>query len=148
MIVNGKVFDKQIQREDGYWLILQDWSSCSLQCGGGSQTRQRICVPPLTAQGRPCYGEALETRPCNAFPCGDTVEVFGGQETRPLEIVTFERNNERPEREETCILKEGDLSLEIERENEKVYQPVRAVMNNATLSLFSDADERFYGNNL
>jgi len=40
---------------DGYWVVKQDWSSCTLACGGGTQTLHRECIPPLTG-GKPCAG--------------------------------------------------------------------------------------------
>src|SRR5690348_14892092 len=49
---------------DGYWIVLQEWTQCSLKCGNGTSTLQRMCVPPKDG-GAPCVGEAIMTRPCN-----------------------------------------------------------------------------------
>lgn len=64
---------------DGYWITLQDWTQCSLKCGRGASTLQRMCVPPKET-GTPCSGPAILTRPCNVQPC-------------PLikELITFEK---------------------------------------------------------
>ena len=53
---------------DGYWIKLQDWSSCSLKCGGGTQAYHRMCVPNKPG-GKPCVGEAVLVRKCNEGPC-------------------------------------------------------------------------------
>jgi hypothetical protein len=53
---------------DGYWITLQGWSTCSLKCGGGTQSYHRMCVPPKNG-GRPCRGDAILTKKCNEQPC-------------------------------------------------------------------------------
>ena len=53
---------------DGYWITLQGWSTCSLKCGGGTQSYHRMCVPPKNG-GRPCRGEAILIKKCNEQPC-------------------------------------------------------------------------------
>lgn len=53
---------------DGYWIVLQSWSTCSLKCGGGTQSFHRMCVPPKSG-GRPCQGEAVLIKRCNEQPC-------------------------------------------------------------------------------
>lgn len=53
---------------DGYWITLQSWSTCSLKCGGGTQSYHRMCVPPKSG-GKPCQGEAILIKRCNEQPC-------------------------------------------------------------------------------
>jgi hypothetical protein len=53
---------------DGYWITLQGWSTCSLKCGGGTQSYHRMCVPPKNG-GRPCRGDAVLTKKCNEQAC-------------------------------------------------------------------------------
>lgn len=53
---------------DGYWITLQGWSTCSLKCGGGTQSYHRMCVPPKSG-GKPCQGEAILIKRCNEQPC-------------------------------------------------------------------------------
>lgn len=53
---------------DGYWITLQGWSTCSLKCGGGTQSYHRMCVPPKN-NGRPCKGDAVLVKKCNEQPC-------------------------------------------------------------------------------
>ena len=55
---------------DGGWSGFGDWSQCSANCGGGTQTRTRTCTNPTPANGgADCVGSATETRDCNTNPC-------------------------------------------------------------------------------
>ena len=47
-----------------------DWSECSAECEGGTQTRTRTCTNPAPAHGgADCVGVGSETRNCNTHPC-------------------------------------------------------------------------------
>ena len=51
---------------DGGWSDFGDWSECSADCGGGTQTRTRTCTNPAPANGGAyCVGSATETQDCN-----------------------------------------------------------------------------------
>jgi hypothetical protein len=54
--------------EDGRWVIVKDWSQCSVKCGGGISVLQRYCVPPI-GNGKPCEGEGILKKECNLTPC-------------------------------------------------------------------------------
>ena len=55
---------------DGGWSDNDDWSECSVSCGGGLQSRVRSCNNPKPANGgADCKGDAKEERPCNTNPC-------------------------------------------------------------------------------
>jgi len=54
--------------KDGYWQLLQDWSQCSVKCGGGTSTQQWLCVPPKQG-GKACLGDSIRTKPCNNQQC-------------------------------------------------------------------------------
>ncbi|KAI8487892.1 hypothetical protein Bbelb_343400 [Branchiostoma belcheri] len=55
---------------DGGWSSWGEWSSCSVTCGYGSQSRSRTCTNPAPAYGgADCAGSAQETRQCNAGSC-------------------------------------------------------------------------------
>lgn len=46
------------------------YSDCSRTCGGGIQTRQRLCNSPSPSNGgRYCQGVRVEFKSCNTKPC-------------------------------------------------------------------------------
>ena len=50
---------------DGSWGSWSSWSSCSQTCGGGTESRGRLCDSPAPAQGgRHCHGEDSQHRDC------------------------------------------------------------------------------------
>ena len=57
---------------DGTWLSWHSWSKCWANCGGGKQTRIRICKGPYYG-GKKCRGKVengdFETRSCNTHAC-------------------------------------------------------------------------------
>jgi len=55
---------------DGKWGPWSEFGDCSKSCGGGIQQRTRECTPPLHG-GKPCEGEASESRACNTKRCPD-----------------------------------------------------------------------------
>uniref|UniRef100_A0A8C8RV15 Hemicentin-1 n=1 Tax=Pelusios castaneus TaxID=367368 RepID=A0A8C8RV15_9SAUR len=69
--------DTQIQRcntelcpVDGNWGTWQAWSRCSASCGGGEQTRTRLCTNPAPSNGgRPCPGDFSQLSRCNIHSC-------------------------------------------------------------------------------
>ena len=55
---------------DGSWGSWADWSQCSQICGGGTETRRRLCDSPAPAQGgKDCQGDQHQERQCNTEPC-------------------------------------------------------------------------------
>ena len=55
---------------DGGYSDFGDWSECSTECGGGTQTRTRTCTNPAPANGgADCVGDSTETRKCNTQGC-------------------------------------------------------------------------------
>ncbi|XP_030135337.4 hemicentin-1 [Taeniopygia guttata] len=69
--------DVQIQRcstdlcpVDGSWGQWQSWSQCSASCGGGEQSRVRLCSSPAPLnRGRPCPGDSSQISRCNTQAC-------------------------------------------------------------------------------
>ncbi|XP_029943604.1 SCO-spondin, partial [Salarias fasciatus] len=47
------------------WSSWSSWSSCSVSCGGGQQSRSRLCVSP------PCSGFSRQSKTCNSHVCLD-----------------------------------------------------------------------------
>ncbi|XP_076802146.1 uncharacterized protein LOC143446411 isoform X2 [Clavelina lepadiformis] len=62
---------KQLYPPAPFWEDFGKWSDCSATCGGGSQTRKRMCKdganPRVISNG--CIGEGIEKRSCNTIPC-------------------------------------------------------------------------------
>ncbi|XP_046779307.1 hemicentin-1 isoform X19 [Gallus gallus] len=69
--------DMQIQRcgtglcpVNGNWGPWQTWSQCSASCGGGEQTRTRLCSNPAPLyNGHPCPGDSSQISRCNSQAC-------------------------------------------------------------------------------
>lgn len=77
-------------------------------------TLQRRCIPPSSPSGAPCVGEAVIVKECNVEPCPFPAEGGEGEEEEaedlPLKIKIMKVSH-RPQRYETCIIKEGDLDI-------------------------------------
>ncbi|XP_072545873.1 thrombospondin-1-like isoform X2 [Salminus brasiliensis] len=55
---------------NGGWGPWSLWDSCSVTCGGGLQTRHRLCNNPVPKyDGKECVGDAKGTRLCNSQDC-------------------------------------------------------------------------------
>lgn len=140
---------------DGYWMILQDWSSCTKFCGGGTQTLHRFCVPPKKG-GSPCEGQAIVNRTCNEQACPGTHNINDDmpkdtniEVLKPiLNVLPF---SDRPQRYDKCHIKESDLLLTTEFNHDAskthgpkikaIQLPVRVVMNQYTLSAYAGLNE-------
>lgn len=134
---------------DGYWVLLQDWTQCTLKCGGGQQFQQLMCVPPKKG-GKPCEGPAVRTKPCNTQPCPQAQIL---QKANPLNdkpsnntlapIVKMMAVSKRPQKYDKCYIKEADVLMEKDDESTKSLQikpkiPVRLVLNDRTVSAYID----------
>ena len=55
---------------NGGWGEWGSFSTCSQSCGGGIETRQRVCDSPSPSNGgESCPGDMEETRACNIGIC-------------------------------------------------------------------------------
>ena len=55
---------------DGGWSMFGNWTECTAECAGGSQTRYRTCDNPVPEYGgAECEGESEQSQECNTFPC-------------------------------------------------------------------------------
>ncbi|XP_053402882.1 thrombospondin-2-like [Mercenaria mercenaria] len=55
---------------DGEWTSWGNWSSCSVTCGGGFQSRSRSCTNPRPSLiGRYCDGDSSQVGSCNRHAC-------------------------------------------------------------------------------
>ncbi len=152
----GNKHSTQHKPKDGRWIVLQDWSSCNLKCGGGEQTLHLICMPPEEG-GKPCEGPAIRKKICNTDPCPILSRPKSSkQESNKYEkpIVKVMPLSNRPTRYDKCHLKENDVFVilkttglnlfnEIKNQNflnidatEKL--PARIIMNNKSISFYKD----------
>jgi len=144
---------KKIGPNDGYWQIIQDWTQCTLKCGGGTQFKQKICIPPKY-DGKPCEGPAIESRPCNDQPCPTTItlqkinkpvtngESVNGNSTLPV-ITKMMPVSNRPQRYDKCFIKEADALLELDDKSTKEFitkpkVPCRLVLNDKTVTAYQN----------
>ena len=123
---------------DGKWIVLQEWSQCTLKCGGGLSYQHLLCVPPKQG-GKPCEGPSIRTKPCNTQPCPG-VSIFKQVNLQNISginnpIVKVMSISSRPQRYDKCYLKESD-ALMARHDGEKI--PVRVIMNNKSVSIYQD----------
>lgn len=95
------IFLEILNNKNGRWVIIQDWSQCTLSCGGGKQYLQRICVPPKQG-GASCDGPNILEKDCNSFECPNYIEE-GKIETLPP-VIKMQRFFNRPQRYEVKII--------------------------------------------
>ena len=143
--------DPNAKPEDGKWIVLQDWTGCTLKCGGGLSYQQLMCIPPKSG-GKPCDGPSIRTKPCNTQPCPDIKALSsvlrpeenkanGDKVEKP--IVKVMPLSQRPQRYDKCYLKDGDaLMLKNDKETVQLDSipkiPVRIVMNNKSVTVYQD----------
>ncbi|KAL5252650.1 hypothetical protein ACHWQZ_G015438 [Mnemiopsis leidyi] len=61
---------------DGGYSAWSAWTTCTVLCGGGEETRSRTCTNPAPANGGvDCEGESTETRECNKQLCQGENEI-------------------------------------------------------------------------
>jgi hypothetical protein len=139
---------------DGYYMLLQDWSQCTLKCGGGKSYQQWMCIPPKKG-GRKCNSKEIRTKACNTQKCASASKVGGlvikkgdpnlNKTLKPI-IKTLPYASRR-QRTMMCKLKESDVFYQRPNLNGKsdapVLAPSRVVLNTETISLFEgDSYER------
>lgn len=74
--------------KDSEWRLLQDWSTCTVSCGGGTQTRQLICIKGT--DGKDCEGSSIQSRACNTQPCTPIDPQDSKRELLPLIVKTVQ----------------------------------------------------------
>eukprot|EP00744_Colponema_vietnamica_P000625 GILI01001097.1.p2 GENE.GILI01001097.1~~GILI01001097.1.p2 ORF type:complete len:718 (+),score=300.49 GILI01001097.1:103-2256(+) len=123
--------------QDGKWIMVQDWSKCSVSCGGGVSVRQRFCVPPKNG-GKNCEGEATEVRKCNTEPCpAPTINL--PPITNPPQVRVMPINTS-PGRYEECVIKEGSMFVQTDANGASppAKVPAHVILNNRTLTIYEN----------
>jgi len=132
---------------NGYWVLLQDWTSCSKKCGGGLTYQHRMCIPPK-AGGKDCVGESLLRKPCNTHNCPSVNSLLAlinkdqkkSGALAPKPIVQAGVFSNKPQRYSKCKVKENDafIMTKVTGSLEPIRKPIRIVMNLQTISIFND----------
>ncbi|XP_065064802.1 uncharacterized protein LOC135691014 [Rhopilema esculentum] len=66
----AKACNIQLCPVNGGWSPYSQYSLCSKHCGGGNQTRHRLCNNPLPQNGgESCHGPSSESKSCNTDVC-------------------------------------------------------------------------------
>jgi hypothetical protein len=135
---------KDAKPADGYWILLQDWTSCSLKCGGGKSYQQWMCVPPKKG-GRKCLGKSIRIRPCNTQPCPSVLvnNPNGIVKKSPLDsikpsIIVSQPFSNRPQNFMKCVIKENDVFYIDPVTDRSKKIPSRIVLNTRSISLYTD----------
>lgn len=159
----GSIYEEGENADDCKMIIVQNWTPCSVACGGGNSLLQLKKIPAKN-EGKDCKTkETVLKKECNTHPC-PTVESIGKElktlkeirknnNNKPIPVKTV-RMSDRPERYEKCNLKETDAFMEkndeIKKNNSKKSPkgmeipliPIRLVMNDKTLTAYEDEDSR------
>ncbi len=143
--------NKDAKNKDGKWRVLQNWSQCTLKCGGGKSYLQLVCEPQI-GDGKPCVGEAIREKPCNTQDCPKSEKIailLPKHNKKTLEhieapIVKMMTVSKRPQRYEKCYLKDTDsLYVDASSARNQDFEvlpkiPIRLVMNNKSVSVYQD----------
>ena len=146
----GKKPKKNQPPVNGYWVLLQNWTECTLKCGGGHSYQQWLCIPPKYG-GKKCTGTSVKVRECNKIKCPSTGVILkrhlleqkkDEEKAATPPIIKVAPFSTLPQRYSKCILKENDAFItDFNPETQEITkQPIRLVMNNKTVTLYGDED--------
>lgn len=128
--------------QDGKLVLLQDWSECTLKCGGGKSYQQWMCIPPKNG-GEPCDTELIKSKDCNIQPCPlaqELAEAKADETQFKKPIIKIGPFSQRHNRYSVCVIKEGEGFRLEKDENSDDYNriPSKILMNTNTISIFED----------
>lgn len=89
-------FSTQADTPFGHWKVVQDWTACSLACGGGKQFQQRQCIPGKNPH-LGCVGPTVLERVCNTAPCPTTTVIDMDAGTSTESTVKYVNVSTRPQ---------------------------------------------------
>lgn len=137
---------------DGYLVKINDWTGCTIKCGGGFSFQQWRCVPPKEG-GKPCMGELVRKRPCNTQPCpGISLSKdtkVAGSDNNKMESVVAEPIikssyvSNRPQQNVDGVIRDEDVLQEyIDSEKRKISLPARLIINKSSVTCYTDLDTK------
>jgi len=134
---------------DGYLRMINDWTQCTMRCGGGFSYQQWQCIPPKQG-GKPCMGELIRKKKCNEKPCPSIgkykTEVGSNNLTEEIiekPIVKTQVISNRLQQNVDCVIREEDvLQTYLDENNQKMSLPSRLVLNQKSITLFTDLLEK------
>ena len=75
---------------NGKWSGWEKWTSCSLTCGNGTQTRARTCDKPKpSGGGKNCTGSTSQKLTCVKKACPGNINVFIGEELHLFGLLIY-----------------------------------------------------------
>ena len=67
---------RKCQPINGGWTLWSKWTGCSESCGKGEIIRTRTCTNPRPQfDGKDCFGEPIQNRPCYLKKCRTDLDV-------------------------------------------------------------------------
>ena len=89
---------------NGAWGEWGTWSSCSVTCGEGTQTRTRECNNPVPANGgSDCGGDSSENRSCTEESCPTTTTTTTSTTTTTTTVTTTSTSTTTTDTSSTTI---------------------------------------------
>lgn len=139
----SKEEDSNSTIEDGRLVLLQDWSECTLKCGGGKTYQQYMCIPPKNG-GAPCDKELIKSKDCNIQPCPLSLQLAESKDSSQDEIkkpiIKIGPFSQKHNKYSKCIIKEGEgFRLELDEDTSEYNKiPSKFLMNDRTFSIYED----------
>ena len=138
------------KKNDCSMIVLNEWTPCTLACGGGKKYLQLMQIPAKQG-GKECQNTvSIRTRECNNQPCptvSNMKSITEGNKTSTSILssatVKMMSISSRPLRYDKCHLKEGDALIEKNDETTKDFStkpmiPARIVMTDKTIAAYLD----------
>lgn len=145
---------RKSSEKDCLWELWQDWSECTVSCGGGDKLRKRSMARRAAEDGNECEGPSQQTDACNLEDCStdaktdSTVFNFHKAGARKTSAVfDFHRPNrrlERPDHADSSLKREG---AEVEEKASMATEDIhgKPVADGKTIGLGDNAKKAIPG---